>query len=99
MSERNTNRLMRAAAIALFSVTACAAASPAPDVAAGKALHDEDCLVCHQPAHYTRADRKVNSLARLEKQVDTCQQDVGAEWNAPQADKVVRYLNSSFYHF
>lgn len=91
--------LMRGAAFTLFLITACAAASPAPDVAAGKALHDADCLVCHQPAHYTRADRKVNSLERLEKQVEVCQQDVGAEWDAQQSGEVVHYLNSIFYRF
>ncbi|MCO6411918.1 MAG: hypothetical protein J5I92_04160 [Thiogranum sp.] len=99
MSGRNTKRLIRVAACALLSVTACAAASAEPDLAAGKALHDTECLVCHPSSHYSRAERRVDSLQRLEKQVDTCQQDVGADWDAQQSGAVVRYLNRSFYHF
>ncbi|MDT8387841.1 MAG: hypothetical protein RQ736_10020 [Thiogranum sp.] len=89
---------MRIAAIFLLFATTCAASRP-PDAAAGKELHDVDCLICHQTAHYTRSDRKVDSLSKLERQVDVCQQDVGAEWDTQQLNEVVRYLDSEFYHF
>ncbi len=89
---------MRIAAISVLFATTCAA-SPPPDAAAGKELHDVDCLICHQTTHYTRSDRKVDSLPKLKQQVDVCQQDVGSEWDAQQLNEVVHYLDSEFYHF
>lgn len=72
----------------------------------GKALHEEHCVSCHasitegDPGHlYTRADRRVTSLAALEKQVRFCEQAVGLTWFDDEIDAVTRYLDQAFYHF
>ena len=68
-----------------------------PDV--GQVLHDEDCTICHNSSVYTRADRKVQSLERLRRQVNLCQGDVGAEWSEAQVNHVIEFLNTSYYKF
>ncbi len=71
----------------------------AVDQSQGRALHDEDCLVCHDSSVYTRETRRMQSLQELTARVDMCRQDVGAEWNEGELDAVVSYLNSAFYKF
>ena len=78
--------------------------SLAADSANGKKLHNESCLACHSSLMkgkpdtiYTRSDRQVNSLAGLQKQVNRCQNSVGANWFDDQIEDVVEYLNTTFY--
>lgn len=71
----------------------------AADLANGKALHDSACKTCHQPDIYTRKDRKIHSIAELNKQVTRCQQGAGEHWNAVQIEDVAAYLNATYYKF
>lgn len=85
-----------AAAFALgWAVTGVSAA----DLQAGQALHDANCLKCHDSAVYTRGDRRVGSLAGLRKQVIRCEQSLGLTWFDEQIDDVVHYLNTNYYKF
>jgi len=75
-------------------------------MANGKALHDQSCMQCHAAlmggnanAIYSRGDRKVNSLARLESQVTGCAVAAGVDWQARQYQQVVDYLATTFYRF
>jgi len=64
----------------------------------GKKLHDEDCLICHQPEkYYLRKNRIVNTYPRLVVQVLNCQLDVGAEWDADEFLDVFNYVNNNYY--
>ena len=65
----------------------------------GQALHDADCTICHASGVYTRADRKINSLERLQYQVNLCKEDVGAEWTDIQTGHVIEFLNRAYYKF
>ncbi|WP_297527533.1 c-type cytochrome [Thiohalobacter sp.] len=69
------------------------------DPRAGRALHDQHCLKCHDTAVYTRPDRRVKDLAALRKQVQRCELSLGLTWFDQDIDKVVDYLNSNFYRF
>ncbi len=78
----------------------------APDLARGKALHDENCIKCHAgmvggdgTAIYTRPNRRIDSLDGLRHQVNRCKDSLGMPWPADQIDDVVHYLNHDFYHF
>ncbi len=71
----------------------------AADLKAGQALHDANCLKCHDSAVYTRNDRRVGSLAGLRKQVIRCEQSMGLTWFDEQIDDVVHYLNATYYKF
>lgn len=74
-------------------------AAGAADLKAGQALHDANCLKCHDSAVYTREDRRVGSLAGLRKQVIRCEQSLGLTWFDDQIDDVVHYLNTTYYKF
>ncbi|KKM66666.1 hypothetical protein LCGC14_1478940 [marine sediment metagenome] len=75
-------------------------------MAQGKRLHDAACLQCHasltggKPANlYTRNDRKVKTLASLQKQVKGCAIVADANWTDAERESVVQYLSQTFYRF
>lgn len=72
----------------------------------GKTLHDAVCLQCHASLGggdpyqmYQRNDRKVNTLAELKTQVQTCAMAAGANWTPAQQAAVVDFLRQRFYSF
>lgn len=92
---------MKTLAPALLLLLATAAhAAPLPgDAARGKALHDKDCVACHDTGVYTRSDRHIQSLAALTEQVNGCSHRTGLKLGAAQIDDLVKYLDESFYKF
>ncbi len=75
-------------------------------MAQGQALHDAACLQCHASLGggnayqlYQRADRKVKSLAELEKRVAFCMTAADVNWTKSQQQAVVQYLRNEFYGF
>lgn len=92
----NDRPILRAVA---FAVLAMPFAAGAADLKAGQALHDANCLKCHDSAVYTRENRRVGSLVGLRKQVVRCQQSLGLTWFDDQIDDVVQYLNATYYKF
>ena len=82
------------------------AAEPPAALDKGKELHQKNCIACHTSltggkpdALYTRADRRVNSLDALQKQVQRCELNLGLTWFDEDIDAVASYLNQEFYHF
>jgi mono/diheme cytochrome c family protein len=92
---------------ALASAHALAAAPFAnADAAAGKALHEKDCIACHAKRMggdaakmYTRADHKVMSAAQLRAQVAVCNSQLGKQYFPDDEENVAAYLNREYYHF
>jgi mono/diheme cytochrome c family protein len=80
-----------------------AADPPAPQAAAAPggtdALHQEHCIKCHGSEVYTRADRKVTSLAGLGSQVRQCETALSLRWFDEDIDEMTAFLNERFYHF
>lgn len=75
-------------------------------MAQGKDLHDAVCLQCHasltggKPTSlYTRADRKVKTLASLQQRVKGCAIAADANWSDAERKSVVNYLSTTFYGF
>ncbi|MDT8310753.1 MAG: hypothetical protein RQ732_04840 [Methylophaga sp.] len=75
-------------------------------LADGRALHDANCMQCHASLTggdgntlYSRSDRKVKTLAGLEKRVANCAIAADANWTPVQQQQVIDYLNSRFYRF
>ena len=89
--------LLYSAPIALLAASTLAA-SPA-DSAAGKRLHDANCMGCHDTSVYARKTRSVRSLDALKQQLESCGH--ASDKNLSPADKqnIVRYLNDQFYQF
>jgi hypothetical protein len=73
--------------------------APAVDLDEGKDLYEEDCTKCHDSSVFTRpaAERKVNDIATLKKQVHRCVAATGASWFDEDEENVVAYLNENFY--
>ena len=76
------------------------------DVAAGKALHDKNCVSCHASsfggdgsAMYTRDFAKVTSAKGLIAQVRNCNTNIGLKWFEDEELNVAAYLNKTYYKF
>jgi len=69
------------------------------DPAKGKAVHDKQCVACHDSTVYTRANRRVKSPEALIGQVNGCVRQTGAKLDRGQINDVVNYLDQSFYKF
>lgn len=69
------------------------------DIENGKALHDENCVRCHDSSVYTRADRKTKSYAALRERIVQCEIMTELIWFDEEIDDVTAYLNQAFYHF
>jgi len=65
----------------------------------GKEIHQANCVRCHASVVYTREDRKVTSLDGLTKQVQMCNTQLETQLFPEDLDKVVTYLNETFYKF
>lgn len=80
-------------------------ATPAQSVVAptaavsGKAVHDANCISCHDSGKYTRPDRKVQDFAMLTAQVRRCDANLGKPMSDAEMTSVIQYLNDEFYHF
>ena len=89
---------MRLFYISLFAVFYVSSAQAA-DIDNGNDLHFENCTGCHDSTAYTRANRIVQSLARLGTQVRLCKDNLGLTWFDDEVDDVIGYLNKEYYHF
>lgn len=65
----------------------------------GKAIHDANCISCHDSGVYTRADHKMTDFAMLSGQVRRCDANLGAKLSDDDIGKVIDYLNETYYKF
>ncbi|EIJ43358.1 hypothetical protein BegalDRAFT_2515 [Beggiatoa alba B18LD] len=72
----------------------------------GKALHDTNCVKCHQSMTfekaddiYTRPERFVKSYDSLKTQIQRCVTNTDLMWFDEEIEKVANYLNEQYYHF
>ena len=69
------------------------------DIDNGKALHDENCMRCHQENIYTRKNRLIHSFPDLHERIRQCELSADLTWFDEEIDNVAAYLNDAFYHF
>lgn len=76
------------------------------DVAAGKALHEKNCISCHASSFggdgsgiYTREYAKVKTSKGLVAQVRACNTNIGLKWFEDEELNVAAYLNQTYYKF
>jgi mono/diheme cytochrome c family protein len=76
------------------------------DVAAGKALHEKNCISCHASSFggdgsgiYTREYAKVKTSKGLVAQVRNCNTMIGLKWFEDEELNVAAYLNQTYYKF
>lgn len=69
------------------------------DIENGKALHNENCLRCHNESKYLREKRIVKNYQQLRERVSQCELMAELAWFDEEIDDVAAYLNDAFYHF
>jgi mono/diheme cytochrome c family protein len=76
------------------------------DVAAGKALHNKNCISCHASSYggngsaiYTRDFAKVTDAKKLITQVRNCNTNLGLKWFEEDELNTAAYLNQIYYQF
>ena len=98
---------MNAKTLILLAATLAGGAAWAGDPAVGEKLATaKNCAACHQrlvggdgSKLYTRADRKVKTLAQLASQVHFCSTQFKTGWFPEDEEHVVAWLNHRYYHF
>ncbi len=70
-----------------------------PAEVTGESLVKANCVRCHGDEVYTRADHKVTSLEGLAKQVRMCDTQLEVRLFPEDLDKIVTYLNETYYKF
>ncbi len=75
------------------------AMTDAADVGNGETLHMENCTSCHDDSIYTREDRRVTDLTKLDTQVRFCKNNLALMWFDEEVGDVVFYLNQNYYHY
>lgn len=65
----------------------------------GKALHDANCISCHDSGVYTRADRSMKDFPMLAGQVRRCDANLGTRLFDEDMDNIAAYLNAAYYQF
>lgn len=83
----------------LITLLLLSAPAYAFDSVNGKALHNENCVRCHDDSMYTREDRKTKRYSLLRERVVQCEVMTELIWFEEEIDDVTAYLNESFYHF
>ena len=59
----------------------------------------EQCSSCHGNEVYTRANRRVNNLMELEKQLHRCNHVISEKMDINTVTEVMDYLNQRYYKF
>ncbi len=84
----------------LISATVSTTAMAAGNEANGKKLFTgSKCNQCHGTEVFTRKDRKVTDLAKLEAQVRRCDSNLNTNWFDDEIIDVTAHLNKQYYKF
>lgn len=86
--------------ISLLAVTGGVLAAFLPgDPAKGKAIHDQQCVACHDSSVYTRPNRMVKSVEGLIGRVNFCNRQLNKKLTDEQVNDIINYLDKQYYHF
>ena len=82
-----------------IAMSSAVSAERSPDVTLGKALHEKNCMKCHDNRQYTRPNRIIHTFEDLHARVEFCDTASNAGFSSDNLDDVVEYLNVNFYKF
>ena len=69
------------------------------DAHPGKALHDANCISCHDAKVYTRPERKILDYTQLAAQVRRCDANLGSRLFDDDLAQITDYLNQAYYQY
>jgi len=87
------------AAFALCAAAAAASGADVPDLARGRALYENHCVVCHTPKIHSRPNRIPLNVEELRQIVVTWAKDENLHWSEQEIADVVWYLNETKYRY
>ena len=98
-------RLVLAGLFTAIAVPASAVPFADADIAVGEQMHAEYCVECHTQrfggedgsAIYTRADRRVNTVAELAQQLTRCTTMLKLDLFPEDEENIAAYLNKHYY--
>ncbi|TXH69510.1 MAG: hypothetical protein E6Q83_08780 [Thiothrix sp.] len=79
--------------------TSTTAKAADPNAPLGKALHDANCISCHDAKVYTRAERKILDYTQLAAQVRRCDANLGSRLFDEDLAQITEYLNQAYYNY
>ncbi len=85
--------------LSLITLTLLNLPAQAFDIENGKALHNGNCLRCHDESKYMRENSKIKDYQQLRTRVRQCELMAELAWFDEEIDDVTAYLNHAFYHF
>ncbi|MEN9432510.1 MAG: hypothetical protein RLZZ422_99 [Pseudomonadota bacterium] len=68
-------------------------------VQAGQAIHDKNCISCHDSSAYSRLDRRVANYSELLAQVRRCNGNLAERLYDEELQEIALYLNKTYYSF
>ena len=92
-------RFIKILLMSCITVLLCNSNAWSLDIANGKALHDANCLRCHQESMYTRENSIINNYQELRERISQCELGAELTWFDEEIDDVTAYLNDQFYKF
>jgi mono/diheme cytochrome c family protein len=87
------------AAFALCAVGAAASGADVPNLARGRALYENHCVVCHTPKIHSRPNRIPLNVEELRQIVVNWAKDENLPWSEQEIADVVWYLNETKYRY
>ena len=90
--------LVRGVTIASLLIVAQPSASGA-DVARGRALYENHCIVCHTSKVHRREPRVASDPVQLRAIVEKWQVEQGLRWSREDIEDVVGYLTLTYYKY
>ena len=69
------------------------------DIDNSKALHDANCVHCHNESLYTSDKTKIDGYEKLHERVSQCELMAELTWFCDEINDVTAYLNGNFYRF
>jgi len=86
--------------ICVLCLLAASAATPAlAEPFNAQAFHEASCTACHDSGVYTRENRRVDSMTRLESQVRMCDANLKTGLFDDDIAALVEHLNTAYYKF
>jgi mono/diheme cytochrome c family protein len=87
------------AAVAVCVVVAGASGADVPNLARGRALYENHCVVCHTPKIHSRPNRIPLNVEELRQIVVNWAKDENLHWSEQEIADVVWYLNETKYRY
>lgn len=85
--------------VVLILLALTALPSLAAEPGRGRLLYENHCLGCHDSMLHIREQRRVDSLAGLQREILRWRDVQGVPWNPQEVEDVLEYLNSHYYGF